>query len=144
MEERKLTCIVCPMGCQLNVALDGDTISRVTGNGCKRGSAYAREECTAPKRVLTTTVPVAGEPFPLVSVKTERTVPKEKIRQCVEEIHRIHASAPIRIGDVLLANVCGTNVRVVATRNVPAAATKAESPKVRKRSEDLRQEPAAM
>ena len=83
MEGKELTCIVCPIGCRLHVTLNGDTIDRISGNRCKRGTAYAREECTAPKRVLTTTVPVVGGVCPLVSVKTERAVPKQLIRQCM-------------------------------------------------------------
>jgi CxxC motif-containing protein len=121
MKGRELTCIVCPIGCRLHITFDGDTINSISGNRCKRGSAYAREECTAPKRVLTTTVRVGGGACPLVSVKTEKAVPKQMIRQCMDEIHYVQATAPVRIGDILLQNVCGTGVDIVATRNVPQA-----------------------
>ena len=57
---KKLTCIVCPMGCQLKVELDGKRVVSVEGYTCKRGLAYAETEFTAPMRTLTTTAPVEG------------------------------------------------------------------------------------
>lgn len=121
MEERKLTCIVCPMGCQLNITFDGDKIGNISGNRCKRGSAYAQEECTAPKRMLTSTIKVTGGIHPLVPVKTERAVPKQLIMQCMDEIHKLQVSAPVKIGDVVLENICGTGVNIVASENIPLA-----------------------
>lgn len=119
MEGRKITCIVCPMGCQLNITFDGDKIDTISGNRCKRGIAYAQEECIAPRRMLTTTVKVTGGLHPLVPVKTERPVPKQLILQCMEEIRRLRVSAPVKVGDILLENVCGTGVNVVASGNNP-------------------------
>jgi CxxC motif-containing protein len=121
MEDRKLTCIVCPIGCQLNITFDGDKIDTISGNRCKRGSAYAREECTAPRRMLTTTVKVAGGLHPLVPVKTEKAVPKQLIMQCMDEIHKLQVTAPIKVGDIILVDICGTGVNMVATGNNPRA-----------------------
>lgn len=74
MEKRELTCISCPMGCQMTVLMDDESI-RVTGNACKRGEVYARKEVTNPRRVVTSTVKVNGGEFARVSVKTETDVP---------------------------------------------------------------------
>jgi len=92
------------------------TIS-ITGALCKRGVAYATEEVTAPKRMVTTLVQVAGRRMPL-PVKTAAPVPKEKIFDILAATHAARVSAPVRIGDVVVADVCGTGVDIVATSAV--------------------------
>ena len=79
METRQLICIGCPMGCPLTVELEGGAVTRVTGNTCPRGDAYARKEVTAPTRIVTTTVPVRGGALRRVSVKTAAPIPRERI-----------------------------------------------------------------
>ena len=113
---RELICIVCPKGCPLKVELEGKTVLSVTGHTCKRGEAYAREECTAPMRTLTTTAAVEGGG--VVPVKTDRTVPKELLFDCMREINRIRVPSDAKLGDVVLENLLGTGANVVTTRNV--------------------------
>jgi CxxC motif-containing protein len=79
METRELICINCPLGCALTVTLENGEVTRVTGNTCPRGEAYARKECTNPTRIVTTTVRVEGGRLPVVSVKTASDIPKEKL-----------------------------------------------------------------
>ena len=79
MSIRELTCIGCPMGCQLTAVLEDGQVTRVTGNTCPRGDAYARKECTHPARTVTGTVRVSGGALPVVSVRTAGEVPKEKV-----------------------------------------------------------------
>ena len=110
MEKRNLTCIGCPMGCALLVEMNGKEIISVTGNTCKKGAEYAVKEVTDPTRIVTTTVRVKNGSMPVVSVKTAQDIPKGKIFDCVE--------APVQIGDVILENVAGTGVDIVATGNV--------------------------
>ena len=56
-KSRELTCIVCPRGCSLKVTFTPDgKIDSISGNACKRGITYAENECTHPKRTVTTTV----------------------------------------------------------------------------------------
>ena len=114
MSERTVTCIGCPMGCRLRVTLEGGQVSEVDGAACGRGAAYARQECVCPTRQVTTLARVRGRREPL-SVKTAQPVPKALIFACVEEIHRACVVPPVRIGDVVVKNVCGTGVDVVAT-----------------------------
>ena len=76
MSIRELTCIGCPMGCQLTAVMDGSRVTEVTGNTCPRGDAYARKECTHPARTVTGTVRVSGGLLPVVSVRTAGEVPK--------------------------------------------------------------------
>ena len=118
MEERLLTCIVCPMGCQVTVTMDNGTITNVTGNSCPRGDIYVRKETTSPTRVVTTTVPVTGGDMPFVSVKTKTDIPKSMIFDCLKALKNVKASAPVSIGDVIVSNVAGTGSDIVATQNV--------------------------
>ena len=118
MEERKLICIGCPMGCPLTVEIDGAEVVSVTGNTCKRGDVYARKEVTNPTRIVTSTVRVTGGYHDMVSVKTKEDIPKGKIFECVKALKGVSVQAPIHIGDVILENVAGTGVPIVATKNV--------------------------
>ena len=118
MEERKLTCIGCPMGCPLTVVMNGNEVVSVTGNTCKRGDVYARKEVTAPTRIVTSTVKVSGGSIDMVSVKTKEDIPKGKIFEYIKALKNIVVPAPVHIGDVILENVAGTGVSIVATKNV--------------------------
>ncbi len=113
---RELTCIVCPRGCQLKVELDGKRVLGVTGNICKRGYTYAENECTNPMRTVTTTVKTSDGG--VVAVKTESTIPKEKMFECMEIVNRVTVDAPVRVGDVIISDVFGS--RIVATADYEA------------------------
>lgn len=120
MEERKLICINCPLGCPLTVRLDGNEVVSVSGYTCNRGEQYARKEVTDPTRIVTSTVKVVGGAADLVSVKTKQDIPKGKIFSCMEALKEVVVSAPVYMGDVILADVAGTGVDVVATKQVEA------------------------
>lgn len=115
-ETKQLTCIGCPMGCALTVAMEQGTVTQVTGHTCPKGEAYAKKEVTNPTRIVTSTVKVEGADRKLISVKTKEDIPKAKIFACMREINGILAKAPVKIGDVLLENVAGTGVAVIATK----------------------------
>ena len=115
-KERLLTCIVCPRGCQLKITLSDDgKVEAVSGNFCKRGVTYANDECTNPKRTVTSTVRCKNGG--VVPVKTANTIPKELIFEVMAEINRATAPDDVKIGDVIVENVCNTGVDVVATAN---------------------------
>lgn len=118
MEIKKLTCINCPVGCSLKVEMDGENVICVSGNTCRRGEIYARKEVTNPTRIVTSTVKVVNGTSGTVSVKTKEDIPKEEIFACVQALKGIEVQAPVHIGDVILENVAGTGVDIVATRNV--------------------------
>lgn len=118
MERRTLTCIGCPLGCAVTAELDNGEIINVTGNTCKRGDDYARKEVTHPMRVVTSTVRVTGGELPVVSVKTEQDIPKEKIMDVMNSLADISVPAPVRIGDIILKNVAQTGVNIIATKDV--------------------------
>lgn len=119
METRTLTCIRCPRGCTVAVTLaDDGTITSVTGNSCMRGDKYARDEVTYPVRVVTTTVPVVGSATEkMVSVKTAGDVSKGRVFDVVRALTDVTATAPVHIGDVILADVAGTGIDIVATKD---------------------------
>ena len=118
MEKRELTCIGCPMGCQITVELEEGEVISVKGNTCPIGDNYARNEVTHPERTVTSTVLIEGGDKCRLSVKTKSNIPKDKIVDCMKEIDAVRIKAPVKIGDVVVKNVAGTGVDVVATRNV--------------------------
>jgi CxxC motif-containing protein len=115
--KKEFICIVCPQGCRLTVE-EKDGNYQVTGNTCKRGEEYGINEMTAPKRVITSTVKLVGGHYPRLPVKTDGEVPKELIFDCMTEINHITVISPVQMGDVVLQNVLGTGVNVVATRTL--------------------------
>ena len=123
METKKieLTCIGCPMGCQLIVTMEDGAVVSVTGNTCPRGDAYARKEVTAPTRIVTSTVRVTGGTLAMVSCKTRSDIPKGKIFDVVRALKDVEVPAPITIGQVLAENVAGTGVDIIATKNIAHA-----------------------
>lgn len=118
MEVRNITCINCPMGCALSVEMEGDDVVSVSGNTCKRGDIYARKEMTDPTRIVTSTVRVAGGSLGMVPVKTKADIPKGRIFECVRELKNVQVNAPIHIGDVVVRDIAGTGIDIVATKNV--------------------------
>ena len=117
MEQRALICIGCPLGCRLEVKIDDSRVVDVTGQSCKKGKTYAVKECTNPTRILTTTVEVENGDPEVASVKTERDIPKGKLFDCIRELKQVKLTAPVHIGDVVIADIAGTGIRVIATTN---------------------------
>ncbi len=113
-----MTCVACPLGCSLSVNIENDKVISVTGNTCKRGDTYARSEVTNPTRSLTSTVKVSGGKSPLVPVKSAKPLPKKMLVECANALRDIEVKAPIKIGDVVLKNILGTGVDIVATNNI--------------------------
>ena len=118
MEKVNLVCIGCPLGCPLTVEMEGKEVVSVSGNTCPNGDKYARKELTNPTRIVTSTVRVTGGTLAMVSVKTQSDIPKGKIFDCVKALQAIDVPAPVTIGQVILEDVAGTGVAVLATKNV--------------------------
>ena len=113
---RDLICIVCPKGCPMKVTLEGKEILNIEGFTCPRGKQYAIDECTHPMRTITSTVRTSGGG--VVAIKTDKTVPKELMFDCMKEINKAVATLPVRIGDILIENLLGTGANVVITANM--------------------------
>lgn len=111
---KELICIVCPKGCHLKV----DENLNVTGNGCNRGITYAKDELTNPTRMVTSTVKVIGGDLSRLPVVTSKPIPKNKIMEVMEEINKVKVTAPINVKDIIITNMLGLGVDIVATRDV--------------------------
>ena len=112
---RKLTCIICPRGCTLEVNGEKDNLA-VTGHACRRGETYAIAECTHPVRTITSSIRVGNREDCMVSVKTQTPVAKEDIFRVMQSIRKAVATAPVKTGDVLIDNLYGT--KIVATKDI--------------------------
>ncbi len=118
MEKRNLICVACPLGCPITVTLDDNgAVTEVTGNTCKRGDTYAHTEVTNPTRMLTTTVRVVDGKSYVVPVKSANPIPKGMMFDCMEVINKATVKAPVKIGDVVIENILGTGVDIIATND---------------------------
>ena len=113
--ERNLICIICPRGCNLTAQIDQNGV-KVCGHTCPKGEEYAINECTNPVRTVTATVRVSNREDTMVSVKTESPVPKGEMLNIMALLRKTQVAAPVKIGDVVLSDVCGTNI--VITKDI--------------------------
>lgn len=113
--KRSLVCVSCPLGCPIEVEIENGQVISVRGNTCKRGDAYARTEVTNPVRSLTTSVKLEGGIHTVVPVKSSSPVPKDRMFDCMKEINGAVIKAPVKIGDVVIENICGLGVDIIAT-----------------------------
>ncbi len=113
---KELTCIICPRGCNIKVEIEEGEIKSIVGNTCKRGYDYAVAEVTNPVRTITSTIKLDNGK--MVSVKTDKPIPKNLIFRCMEEINKTTANSPVKIGDIIIENILGTGSNIVATKNI--------------------------
>ena len=116
----ELTCIRCPMGCAIHVEMENGQVVSVTGNTCPRGAEYAKSEATAPVRTVTSTVRALGGVRPAVAAQTVPDVPKDRIFDVMDAVRALEVTAPVRIGDILCANIAGTGSDLVAAADLDA------------------------
>lgn len=119
MEGREITCIVCPLGCQMEI-IEGSGLKDyiVTGNACSRGEKYAIKELTNPTRVVTTTVKLKNSCLLRLPIKTDIPIPKEMIFACMKELDSIEVEAAVKAGDIILENILGTGANIISTRSI--------------------------
>lgn len=116
--DRKITCIECPTGCTVTVAVEDGKVVRVDGFGCRRGRDYAISEVEQPERLLTTTVPACNLAVRMVPVRTSRPIPRDMRTQAMETIRQVRVRHAVKVGDVIIENLLGLGVDVVATREI--------------------------
>lgn len=114
----QVICIGCPMGCVVTAKKNGDGTLVLSGNRCPKGEAYARNEFTAPVRTLTSLIRIKGRKNRVVSVKTKGEIPKEKLAECMEILRNTEAEAPVRVGELLIKDIAGTGIDIVATSSM--------------------------
>ena len=120
MERREMICILCPLGCKMQVTEKPDQPGELTVRGlqCKKGKVYAYEEYTNPTRTLTSTVVIHNAPLPRLPVKTNKPLPKELIFPAMKEISLVELSGPVQIGAVVIKNLLGTGIDVITSRSL--------------------------
>ena len=124
IETLKFNCTTCPSECLLTVEMERDAagalveVHSVTGNRCPRGDKFAHQELTCPMRVLTTTVAVSGGDEALLPVRTAEAIPLALHAQAMDLIRGLVVNAPIRMGGIVLENLLGTNIDLVASMDI--------------------------
>ena len=117
--KKQLTCIVCPMGCEITVELDeNNEIIKIGGNNCEKGENYARHEIIHPMRQVTSTVVIHNAMYKRLPVILSSEIPKEKIFCVMDEINKVITQAPVKRGDIIIENVCNLGVNVIASRSM--------------------------
>lgn len=118
----EITCVVCPVSCPVEVEWTPEEgITRLEYNQCKLAYEYVASELFDPRRTVTTSVRVRGGTMPLASVKSAQSIPKAQVFQAMDQISGLEVDAPIDVGDVILPDLVGTDIPLVATRDVPSA-----------------------
>ncbi|MFW9947603.1 MAG: DUF1667 domain-containing protein [Candidatus Odinarchaeota archaeon] len=113
-----IRCIVCPTGCEIQVKKGTDEKVTFDGYTCERGLEYAQQEYYEPKRILTTTMRIENGLLPLIPVRTDKAILKEKLKDVLEEIAKMKIEAPIKMGDILIENVLGLGANLIASRDL--------------------------
>ncbi|KAJ51718.1 CxxC motif-containing protein [Clostridium tetanomorphum] len=115
---KQITCIICPNGCELSVEWEEKSIKNISGALCKRGEEYVTQEIQNPKRTIASLVKVNNGEIPLVSVRTTKAIPKEKIFDVMEQIKKLEINAPVKINQVIVKNILGLDSHIIATKFV--------------------------
>lgn len=111
--EKEIVCVICPSSCRITVKGDGRNVTEVTGYTCKRGLEYAANEYATPVRTLTTTVKAEGYTCPVINVRSNKAMPKEKVFDAMEEIRKVVATPPFYVGKPVVENILDTGVDIV-------------------------------
>ncbi len=113
MTEKEIICVICPSSCHITVKGDGSKVEEVTGYTCKRGMEYATNEFISPVRTLTTTVKAKDYTCPVIAVRSNKPMPKDKIFEAMEEIRNVTAEPPYYVGKTIIKDILGCGVDIV-------------------------------
>jgi CxxC motif-containing protein len=118
-EKRHFVCVVCPIGCEIDVVHDGSKIISIEGNKCEKSEEFVRQELIEPMRILTTTVRIQGSRWPVIPVRTDKSVPKRLFPRIMRRLRSTKLRAPVNILDVVMRDILGTGANIIATRTMP-------------------------
>jgi len=107
----KTTCIMCPLGCELDIEVVKGGEIKVSGNTCIRGEQYAKAEMTHPTRNISSLVRVGER---VVPVKSSAPIPKNKIDAVLNEISKVKLTKMPPIQTVIIKNVLGLGVDIIS------------------------------
>ena len=117
-EKRHFVCVVCPIGCEIDVIHEGSRIISMEGNKCEKSEEFVTQELIEPMRILTTTVRIQGARWPVIPVRTDRAVPKRLFPRIMRDLKRIELQAPVNMLDVVVGDILHTGADIVATRTM--------------------------
>jgi len=120
MDTQNYTCIVCPQSCKIELTIHDDHTFTTTGNNCKRGHDYVIQEYTNPQRTLTTTVKINHATYANIPVVSESPIDRSKFFACLEHLYHIDVTAPVKEGDIIVEDILGTGVNILAARDMDA------------------------
>jgi CxxC motif-containing protein len=118
-EKRHFVCVVCPIGCEIDVVHDGSKIISMEGNKCEKSVEFVSQELIEPMRILTTTVRIQGSRWPVIPVRTDKAVPKRLFPRIMKRLRRIKLQAPVNMLDVVVSDILHTGANIIATRTMP-------------------------
>ena len=118
-EKKHFVCVVCPIGCEIDVVHEGSKIISMEGNKCEKSEEFVKQELIEPMRILTTTVRIQGSRWPVVPVRTDRAIPKRLFPRVMKQLRRIRLQAPVNMLDVVLRDILHTGANIMATRTMP-------------------------
>jgi CxxC motif-containing protein len=119
IEKRHFVCVVCPIGCEIDVVHDGKKIISMEGNKCEKSEEFVSQELIEPMRILTTTVRIQGARWAVIPVRSNKAVPKRLFPRIMKHLRRIKLQAPINMLDVVVKDVLDTGANIIATRTMP-------------------------
>ena len=118
-EKKHFVCVVCPIGCEIDIVHDGSKIISMEGNKCERSEEFVSQELIEPMRILTTTVRIQGSRWAVIPVRTDKSVPKRLFPSIMRQLRRVKVQAPVNMLDVVVRDVLHTGANVIATRTMP-------------------------
>ena len=116
-------CVVCPNGCAIDAEFVKGPPPRLiafSGAACKRGEAWILQEIEQPMRTIASNVLVRGGDCINASVRTSKPIPLDAVPAVMEAVRGVVLTAPVHIGQVVVAAPAGTDTDIIATRNVAA------------------------
>lgn len=117
-EKRHFVCVICPIGCEIDVVHDGSKIISMEGNKCEKSEEFVSQELIEPIRILTTTVRIQGSNWPVIPVRTDKPVPKRLFPHIMRQLRRIKLQAPVNMLDVVVKDIDGMGANLIATRTM--------------------------
>ena len=117
-EKRHFVCVVCPIGCEVDVIHDGGKIISMTGNKCEKSEEFVSQELIEPMRILTTTVRIQGARWAVIPVRSDQAIPKRLFLRIMRQLRRIRLQAPVNMLDVVAKNVLDTGANIIAARTM--------------------------
>jgi CxxC motif-containing protein len=118
VEKKHFTCVTCPIGCEIDVELQDSDVVSMEGTKCTKGKEFESQELDEPMRILTTTIRIKGAKWAMLPVRTDRPIPKRLLFRVIEELTDIERRAPVKMSDVIVRDIAGTGVNIVATRSM--------------------------